>query len=237
MKQQKQSKGKKANRIQRTFRPPHLLIIRSLGSGCLSSVAGNPSNFSSIGMRIALFEGLFYDAGVKTLKRKVSLLRRLMPMIFKKRTVVFLAALIIVPLLFSQTDDLFKIEASISPARLSRGQEGKVILRFTVQEGLTINPLPSFTVEISPSDELVFSKNFFSSSDLEIEILEEDGKEYLDLSKQIEILFTVRGEAERGIHNLQGKIKYFAVSKKENWCLKTTSNFSASFYVRVSLER
>jgi hypothetical protein len=188
-------------------------------------------------MRIALFKGFIYYVRVKILKRKVLLPRLHMTMIFKKRTVVFLAALIIVPLLFSQTDDLFKIEASVSPARLSRGQEGKVILRFIIQEGLTINPLPSFTVEIRPSDELVLSKNFFSSSDLEIEILEEDGKEYLDLSQPIEIPFAVSDEAERGIHNLEGKIKYFAVSRQENWCLKTKSNFSASFYVRVASER
>lgn len=152
------------------------------------------------------------------------------------RSAIFLSVLLIVPLLLSQTEDLLKIKASISPGRLIRGQDGKVLLDFTVQEGLTINPLPSFTIEISPSDELVFPKNFFAASDLEIEILEEDGKEYLDLSKQIEIDFQVSPEAERGIHNLEGKIRYFAVSKTENWCLKTASHFSASFYIRVSIE-
>jgi len=155
----------------------------------------------------------------------------------RRGVVFFCLVLLVSPLLPAQDDDILKIEASISPGRLSRGQEGKVILRFFTQEGITINPQPSLTIEFSPSDELVFPKNFFAASDLEIEILEENGKKYLDLSKQIEIPFTVSGESVRGTHNLEGKIKYFALSKKGNWCLKTTSDFSASYYVRSSSER
>ena len=132
----------------------------------------------------------------------------------------------------SQEEDIIKIDASINPQRLSKGNEGHVVFKFRVKEGITINPQPSFIIELSPSEELVFSKNFFSASDLEIELLEEEGKEYLVLDKQIEIPFTVSEEAERGTHTLEGKVKYFAFSKAENWCLKTTSLFSASFYTR-----
>ncbi len=132
----------------------------------------------------------------------------------------------------SQEEDLIKIDATINPGRLSRGNEGKVVLKFRVKEGITINPQPSLTIELSPSEELVFSKNFFTASDLEIEILEEEGKEYLVFTKQIEISFTVSDEAEKGLHSLEGKVKYFAFSKTENWCLKTTTLFSASFYTR-----
>lgn len=132
----------------------------------------------------------------------------------------------------SQEEDLIKIDAMINPGRLSRGNEGKVVLKFRVKEGITINPQPSLTIELSPSEELVFSKNFFTASDLEIEILEEEGKEYLVFTKQIEISFTVSDEAEKGLHSLEGKVKYFAFSKTENWCLKTTTFFTASFYTR-----
>lgn len=132
----------------------------------------------------------------------------------------------------SQEEDLIKIDATINPGRLSRGNEGKVVLKFRVKEGITINPQPSLTIELSPSEELVFSKNFFTASDLEIEILEEEGKEYLVFTKQIEISFRVSDEAEKGLHSLEGKVKYFAFSKTENWCLKTTTLFTASFYTR-----
>ena len=132
----------------------------------------------------------------------------------------------------SQEEELIKIDATIVPIRLSKGDEGKIVLRFRVKEGITINPQPALTIELSPSEDLVFSKNFFTQSDFEIEIQEEDGKEYLVLTKQIEISFTVSDEAVKGTHSLEGKVKYFAFSKAENWCLKTTSLFTASYYTR-----
>jgi len=150
----------------------------------------------------------------------------------RKSVMAVLFVFMVFSYLGSQEEDLIKIDATINPRRLSKGNEGKVVLRFRVKKGITINPQPSFTIELSPSEELVFSKNFFTASDLEIEILEEEGKEYLILNKQIEISFTVSDEAVKGMHSLEGKVKYFAFSKAENWCLKTTSLFTASFYTR-----
>jgi hypothetical protein len=150
----------------------------------------------------------------------------------KKAGIFFLFTLAILFVLWAQEEDLIDIDASINPQRLSKGQAGKIVLKFTTEKDVTINPQPSFTIELSPSDDLVFSKNFFTASDLEIEILKEDGKEYLDLTKQIEIPFAVSEEAVRGLHTLEGKVKYFAYSKEEKWCLKTTTQFSTSFYTR-----
>ena len=128
-----------------------------------------------------------------------------------------------------------KIKSSISPTRLSRAQEGKVVLELAIEKEITISPQPSFTIEFSPCDALIFPKNFFTASDLEIETLEEKGHEYLNLKKPIEIPFTVSTEAKRGSHILQGTIKYFACSSQEGWCLKATSEFSASFYTRQTI--
>ncbi|MFB0565820.1 MAG: hypothetical protein ACETWK_09100 [Candidatus Aminicenantaceae bacterium] len=124
-----------------------------------------------------------------------------------------------------------KIKASVEPQRLSRAEEGKIVLDLTSNKGVTISPQPSFTIEFDPCDELIFPKNFFNASDLGIEILEDNGYEYLNLKDPIEIYFTVSPEAKRGRHNLQGKIKYFARSQ-EGWCLKTFSKFSVSFSTR-----
>ena len=150
----------------------------------------------------------------------------------RKYVLASLLFMMVFSYLGSQEEDLIQIDATINPRRLSKGNEGKIILKFRVKEGITINPQPSLTIELSPSEELVFSKNFFTASDLEIEITEEEGKEYLVLTKQVEITFTVSEEAVRGLHSLEGKLKYFAFSKAENWCLKTTSLFTASFYTR-----
>jgi hypothetical protein len=129
-------------------------------------------------------------------------------------------------------EDCLKVNASISPRYLSRGQEGKVVLRIRLEDGVTINPQPSFIIECDPSDELIFPKNFFTASDLEIEIKEETGEEYLNLEEPVEIPFTVSLDAKRGNHSFEGRIKYFAFSKDEEWCLKSTAKFTASFYTR-----
>jgi hypothetical protein len=86
--------------------------------------------------------------------------------------------------LFSQ-EDLLKVESSINPLRLSRGEEGKVTLKISVSKGITISPQPALTIEFSPGEELVFPKNFFTSSDLNLEVLEENGQEYLNLKKPV----------------------------------------------------
>jgi len=132
---------------------------------------------------------------------------------------------------FAEEEDLLKIEASSSPKKLSRGQKGKVVLNLTLEEGIFISPQPSFIIEFSPCAELIIPKNLSTESDLKIDILEENGEDYLDLREAIEIPFTVRLMAKQGRHLLEGKIKYFACSKEEGWCLKNTSKFSVVFNV------
>jgi len=129
---------------------------------------------------------------------------------------------------FAEEDDVLRIRGTVSPKSLSRGQEGEIILKLTVQEGLTVNPQPSFSIEFSPCEAIIFSKETFTDADLDIEILEEMGEEYLNLKDPVEIPFTVSPDAEKGKHLLEGKIKYFVCSKEEGWCLKSSSKFSVS---------
>lgn len=132
----------------------------------------------------------------------------------------------------SAADDLLKIEASIRPKSLSRGEEGKVVLKVTTGPGITLSPHPSFTIEFAPCPELVFPKDFYTHSDLDMEVLEDSEETFLDTSRPVEIPFTVSLQARRGSHILKGKVKYFAFSKKEGWCLKDTAKFSVSFSTR-----
>lgn len=150
-----------------------------------------------------------------------------------KRLIILCFAIAVIFLfLFAEEGDFLKVDASIIPTRLSRGQEGKVVLKLKLASGVTISAQPAFIIECGPSEELIFPKNFFAASDLEIEIKEEDGKEFLMLENPIEIPFAVSINAERGNHIFEGKIKYFACSKEEEWCLKSSAKFSASFYTR-----
>jgi len=151
------------------------------------------------------------------------------------KTALLFICLFVFPF-FSAADEenLMDLDVTISPYRLSRTQEGKVIIKIDLDDGIAVNAQPSFIIEFTPSEELVFPKNFFTASDLEIEILKENGFEYLNLDDPLEIPFTVSLEAERGNHTLEGKIKYFACSKEDGWCLKNTTHFSARFYTRYT---
>lgn len=155
----------------------------------------------------------------------------------EKRIPALLGILAVLLCLSAKEDDSLKIKASINPKRLSRGEEGKVTLELSLKEGILISPQPSFVIEFNPSDELNFPKNFFTASDLEVETIEQDGEEYLNLEKAVEIPFSVKLEADRGNHALKGKIKYFACCPSEGWCLKSSATFSASFYARQSAVR
>jgi hypothetical protein len=135
----------------------------------------------------------------------------------------------------SPKDELVRVECRITPLRLSRGEEGKVVLKIYVPDGITINAQPPFTVEFGPSEELVFPKNFFTAADLGVEVAEEGGRERLNLKKPIEIPFTVGLKAKRDIHVLEGRIKYFVTSPKEGWCLKSSTKFSATFSTRLTV--
>jgi hypothetical protein len=141
------------------------------------------------------------------------------------------------PAASGQDGELLKADCVIAPSRLSRGQSGKAVIRFAVRDGVEISPHPDFVIEFSPGPELVFAKNFFTARDLGIAVDEKDGGEALSLARTVEIPFTVSVDARRGTHRLQGRVRYFARSRSENWCVKETVRFAASYYTRSTLVR
>ncbi|MGB7297470.1 MAG: hypothetical protein WBC70_17980 [Candidatus Aminicenantales bacterium] len=149
---------------------------------------------------------------------------------FLRRSVLCLA---LFGILIAQ-DDFLRVEASIVPRRLSRGEEGAVILKLSLQEGITVSPKPDFTIEFKPCPGLAFPKNFYTATDLGIETEEQEGEESLKLRDPIRIPFTVSKEAERGSHILEGRIRYYARSQKKEWCVKTAAKFFVPFFTRSS---
>jgi len=149
---------------------------------------------------------------------------------------VALAALAAGALLWTQSrDGLLRVESSIRPLRLARGEAGRVVLKIKIKPGVTISPQPSFIIEFVANDELVFPKPFYTASDLNVEVQEiEKGREALNFGKPLEIPFTVHLKAPRGVHVLEGRVKYFAASKSEGWCLKNTERFTATFSTRTA---
>jgi hypothetical protein len=155
----------------------------------------------------------------------------------KKLGIAILISSFILPFLSGQGLDILKVKGKIKPSILLRGQEGKVILKLEVPSDIYINSFPSLVIEFKPCKELIFSKNFFTSSDLELESFEKDGNRYLNLENNIEIPFKVSMKAKRGKHELKGEIKYFACSATEGWCLKSSKEFKISFSTLKSIYR
>lgn len=134
--------------------------------------------------------------------------------------------------LLSAQEDFLKIEASIDPRKLSRGEEGAVLLKLSLQEDISVSPQPDFIIEFKPCAEIIFPKNFYTATDLEIETAAREGEESLELGKAIRIPFTVSLEAIKGSHILEGRVKYFARSQKEGWCVRNTAKFFVPFSTR-----
>ena len=152
---------------------------------------------------------------------------RLLPGVIGLALITFLSA----------QEDFLKIEASIVPRKLSRGQEGVVVLKLSLQEGIAVSPQPDFIIEFKPCAEILFPKNFYTATDLEIETVVRQGEESLDLAKAIRIPFTVSPEAKKGSHILEGRVKYFARSREAGWCVKNTAKFFVTFFTRPAAVR
>jgi hypothetical protein len=134
--------------------------------------------------------------------------------------------------LLSAQEDFLKIEASIVPRKLSRGQEGAVLLKLSLREGIAVCPQPDFIIEFKPCAEILFPKNFYTATDLEIETVVRGEEDSLDLEKAVRIPFTISPEARKGSHILEGRVKYFSRSRAEGWCVKNSAKFFVTFSTR-----
>ncbi|MBN1938914.1 MAG: hypothetical protein JW843_04965 [Candidatus Aminicenantes bacterium] len=140
-----------------------------------------------------------------------------------------LAAAFLVAALPAAAQDPVTVEAKVSPLRLSKNQEGKLVLKVGMKKGVNMSALPALTIELEDSEGLVFSKSFFTGSDLALSRVEIDGKECFDLKQPIEIPFKVDPKADRGVYVLRGRVKYFAFKPAEGVCLKSSARFSTSY--------
>jgi hypothetical protein len=131
-------------------------------------------------------------------------------------------------------EELLRIEASAVPRRLSRGEEGHVVLKLGVEAGITVSPHPEFIVEFKPCEEIIFPKNFFTATDLGVATLEKDGQPYLSFDQPLRIPLTVSPKARRGSYILEGRIKYCALSTAEGWCVKNTAKFYVAYSTRAT---
>jgi hypothetical protein len=126
-------------------------------------------------------------------------------------------------------DDYLNITASVTPKRIKQGVEGVLKLKITPKNGIKISSHPKFLIKLKPSDNLIFSKLFFTASELNFETKAENNTVFLNLEKENEISFKVSESALIGKINISGEIIFTAVFK-DNWSLKTHQPFDVGFY-------
>lgn len=125
--------------------------------------------------------------------------------------------------------DYLNITADVIPKRIKQGEEGVLTLKITPVNDIRISSHPKFMIKLNPSDNLIFSKLFFTASELNVETTAEDNTVYLNLEKKNEITFKVSDSALIGQINISGEVIFTAVFK-DNWSLKTHQPFNVGFF-------
>ncbi|MEW6456793.1 MAG: hypothetical protein AB1410_08805 [Acidobacteriota bacterium] len=138
---------------------------------------------------------------------------------------------------FPEEEKIVEISASIKPYRIMRGEGGKIILNMRLKKGNYISSAPLLNIEIKSNDGLAFSKNFYTSSDLNIPVIEKDGIKILDVKSHFEIPFKVKEEARPGFKKIEMEIKFFVYSLKSNLCIKYSNKISSGYYIRSKIFR
>jgi len=133
------------------------------------------------------------------------------------------------PIYSNSNDSFIDIIVSVEPNIITIGKEGVLKIKVVPNTAVRISSSPEFVVRLSDSDEnVVFTKNFFTASELEFKTVQEGKNVFLNLNKEILIPFKVIAPYP-GTHKISGKIIFTAIEKKDNWSIKTFNTFSTYF--------
>jgi len=128
-------------------------------------------------------------------------------------------------------DDFLKVECSVSPRSVMQGNDGLLKIKIFVRSGIRISANPEFMIKLDENENLSFSKIFFAGSELNLPITQEKDGIFLDPQKEIEVPFKLNESALLGSLTLSGEI-IFTIYFQDNWSIKTTQKFVASFVSR-----
>ncbi|MGE5342846.1 MAG: hypothetical protein ACM3SY_15340 [Candidatus Omnitrophota bacterium] len=133
------------------------------------------------------------------------------------------------PIINTSQEDYLKIEAGIEPRLIKQGEEGTLKLKITPQHGIKISSHPDFIIRLNKNSDFSFSKSFFTAPELDFPTTQNNEAVYLELGKEINILFRVNDDSMIGKHAIGGEVVFTAVFKN-NWSLKTYQRFNVDFF-------
>lgn len=129
---------------------------------------------------------------------------------------------------YSANDDFLTISTDIKPKRIKQGEEGIIKIKIIPKIGLKISSHPEFMIKFDNNTNLVFSKVFFTASELDFQTMQENDLVFIDLEKEISIPFKVKENSLIGKHIISGEVIFTAVFE-DNWSLKTFQKFYIDF--------
>jgi hypothetical protein len=130
---------------------------------------------------------------------------------------------------YASEEDYLKINARIEPSNIKQGEEGALKIKITPKTGIKISSHPEFMIRLDKSNDFSFPKLFFTASELDFQTNQENEAVFLDLEKEVNILFKVNENSLIGNHTISGEVVFTAVFK-DNWSLKTYQRFTVDFF-------
>jgi hypothetical protein len=148
----------------------------------------------------------------------------------QKKIYLGLILLIVVILVNAPSqEDYLKITTIVEPRSIKQGEEGTLKIKITPRNDFRISSHPEFMIKLDKNNGISLSKQFFTASELDFPTSQENEAVFLDLDKEVSILFKVNEDSLIGKHQISGEVVFTAVFKKDNWSLKTYQKFTADF--------
>ncbi len=125
----------------------------------------------------------------------------------------------------------YKLSAVAKPNYLKKGEAGKIIIFIELSKGTYVKPAPPLIIKCIPVEGIIFPKEIFKSSEMNLPILQKKENSYLNLKEGIEIPFTVDEKAKSGKRELSFELKFLVCSEKKDICTKAVETVSAEIFV------
>ena len=90
-------------------------------------------------------------------------------------------------------------------------------------------------IKLDKNNNLSFSKVFFTASELDFQTKQENNVVFLELEKEVSILFKVNEESLIGSQKIRGEVVFTAVFN-DNWSVKTYQKFNVNFVSRKNFK-
>ncbi len=125
----------------------------------------------------------------------------------------------------------YKLSAVAKPNYLKRGEAGKIIISIELSKTSYVKPAPSLIIKCIPVEGIIFPKEIFKSSEMNLPILQKKEISYINLKEGIEIPFTVNEKAKAGKRGLSFELKFLVCSEYRDICAKAVETVNVEIFV------